>query len=143
MAAGRVAGALGWLSALALAALAVALWDDRPDFTTAKETPGAADALRRALGPGDVYWFDGLGAGWLWTGHPEWRSGATGAGVVFDRDLALEGMARRDLAVASGLEPRGGFSRRDDPGRPRITLTSAALARPCTGADAPAWGIAR
>ncbi|HZZ36079.1 MAG TPA: hypothetical protein VFE03_10165 [Caulobacteraceae bacterium] len=139
---GWIAGAAAWAVALGLAALAVMQWDDRPDFTTAKEAPGASAALKGALQAGDVYWFDGQGAAWLWTGLPEWRSGATGAGVVFDRALALEWTARRDAAVAAGLEPAGGRVRRDDPGRPRIRITTAKLARLCAGADAPNWVIA-
>jgi len=131
----------GALGALGLAALAVQVWDQRPAFIRARETPGASAFLHGALKAGSVYWFDGLGSGWLWTGLPEWRSGSTGAGVVFDRELALDWKARRDLVVRLGLEPPKAVLR-DDPRRRVISLTTDNLGRLCSAPNAPDWVLA-
>jgi hypothetical protein len=114
------------LAATGLAAAALALaawtWDDRPAFTRAVE----AGRARLAWPAGPVLWVDGFGTGWLVSGRPEWWSPFQGAGVVFDRPLALEWARRRALAVQAGLAG------------PKARVTRAGLARICQAADGPA-----
>jgi hypothetical protein len=119
----------GWAAlAVALAALIATgfVWDDRPQIVRSVEAGGARIAAPR----GALMWVDGFGTGWLVSGDPEWWSSLQGAGVVFDRPLAIEWARRRDLARAAGMT--GANAR----------VTGWGLAAICHAPDGPAAVLA-
>lgn len=118
----------------ASAMLLVALWtwDDRPPETRWAETLRGPPPLHSFLRSGSVYWVGSRSTSWLITGLPEWLSTYQGAGLVFDRDEALEWARRHRISVDIGLVSSPG----------RLTLVqSAALYGLCRVEHGPRWVI--
>jgi hypothetical protein len=133
------ARALAAVSTAALALVAVVMWDDEPSVTRARVADMGAAPLRAVLADGSVYWLDSSGTNWLWTGRSEWWSQTQGAGVVFDRQLALIWDHRLTELIAAGLlTPADRFiyqaARKNDP-----VVTLGALSKLCRDPDGPQW----
>jgi hypothetical protein len=136
---GRSAAGAG---ALALAALAAWTWDARSPAARAAENPNPSGRLRAATA-GSIYWLDGPGNIWLWARRPEWWSQAQGAGIVFDRSLALAWDQRFRALAADGLaqaEPEWATSKSADQ-QPLKPYSGASLRKLCAAADHPDWLI--
>jgi len=86
--------------AAAMFAMSIAAWDARTPWTRFIEQAGvAANPFRDALPPGaQVYWPGPNGRTWLVLGRPAWISTDQGAGIIFNRETAIEYTARK-LAV--------------------------------------------
>jgi hypothetical protein len=95
------------------------------------------------MAAGSVLWIGGDGASWLWTGRPEWWSQIQGAGMVFDRTLALEWKRRSDAVSAVGLarQPIWRPQRAKAP-RTELLTTEQALVDLCHTPDGPDWVVA-
>lgn len=136
----RPAGrALAVATTAVLALVTVVMWDDEPSVTRARVADVGAAPLRAVLADGSVYWLDSSGTNWLWTGRPEWWSQTQGAGVVFDRQLALIWDHRLTELIAAGLlTPADRFiyqaARKNDP-----VVTLGALSKLCRDPDGPQW----
>jgi hypothetical protein len=129
-------------STVALILAVVVMWDDEPSVTRARVAEKGSAPLRSLLAGGEVFWLDSSGTNWLWTGRPEWWSQTQGAGVVFDRDLALIWEHRLTELIAAGLlTPADRFiyqaQRQTDP-----EVTFAALSQLCHEEDGPRWVVA-
>lgn len=95
------------VAAALLLAGSLAAWDARKPWSrfVERETP-QSESLRRALSPGaEVFWADASSPAWLLLRTPNWFSADQGAGIVFNRETALEYSARkqasRDLRSAN------------------------------------------
>ena len=88
---------------LAAAALAVSIaaWDARAPWHRFIEQASAGEnPFRKLLPPGaQVFWSGSYGKTWLALGRPTWFSVDQGAGIVFNRDTALEYAARMRASV--------------------------------------------
>ncbi|HEX5379994.1 MAG TPA: hypothetical protein VFW47_15565 [Phenylobacterium sp.] len=131
-----LAGSMG------LTLVAVLYWDARPPFDRMVES-GAASSLTARLPPGGGEWVDGSGKTWLLTGRPEWWSSRQGAGVVFDRTLAVEWNRRYEALHAAGLETSLArlFDHPEDAGPPTM-ISGAGLSAVCNLAGGPEWVVA-
>ena len=92
---------------------------------------------------GSVQWTGGGGPSWLWTGRPEWWSQIQGAGVVFDRALALEWKRRADAALAAGLADQADWrSPRAETARAVSPATERGVVDLCRTGNGPDWVVA-
>jgi len=136
------ARALAAAATLVLVIAAALMWDDEPGVTRARVAGAGEAPLRAILTDGSVYWLDSSGTNWLWTGRPEWWTQTQGAGVIFDRGLALIWDHRLAQLIAAGLlTPADQFiyqaKRRSDP-----VVTLAGLSEVCRDWDGPRWVVA-
>jgi hypothetical protein len=134
--------ALAAVSTAVLALVAVVMWDDEPSVTRARVADVGAGSLRAVVDGGSVYWLDSSGTSWLWTRRPEWWSQTQGAGVVFNRQLALVWDHRLAELIAAGLlTPADRFiyqaTRTNDP-----AVTLGAISKLCRDHDGPQWIVA-
>ncbi|HTQ78107.1 MAG TPA: hypothetical protein VMI15_08790 [Burkholderiales bacterium] len=85
---------------LAVAVAAAGAWDARTAWARFLEDPGPGAAmLRDSIAPGaQVFWPAPQAPAWLVLGRPSWISADQGAGIVFNRETALE-YARRQRAA--------------------------------------------
>jgi len=82
-------------------ALSIAAWDARTPWPRFIEQASAANPFRGALAPGSqVYWPGSNGRTWLVLGAPTWISDDQGAGIVFNRQTALEYAERKRASAA-------------------------------------------
>jgi hypothetical protein len=85
--------------------LSLALWDQRDAWTRHVETAAPPRAVRDALPPGRaVYWPGGLEPVWFLLERPSYYDYPQGAGVLFDRAMAVSFV--RHLERVAALEPR-------------------------------------
>jgi hypothetical protein len=88
-------------TAAAIFGLSIAAWDARapwPRFI--EQASGAENPFRNALPPGvQVFWPGPHGRTWLVLGRPAWFSVDQGAGIVFNRETAIEYTRRRLASV--------------------------------------------
>jgi hypothetical protein len=92
--------AVGWRPQLPVALFAglslililatLVFWDARTPMMRLREASTYSPALGAMFPSGEVAWLDDRGDSWLVTGRPEWWGHIQGAGVIFDRDLAVE-----------------------------------------------------
>jgi hypothetical protein len=139
----RGAWALALAAALAGVAAFAPMWDARSAVVRAREAGKGAAALRGIVSRGSVLWISGDGASWLWTGRPEWWNQIQGAGVVFDRALALEWRRRADAVSAAGVvrQPIWRATRPEGPRAAWLT-TGRALVNLCRTRNGPDWVVA-
>lgn len=129
---GALRGGLALTGAAAILVAAIWVWDDRPPINRWAEAMNGPPPLQSVLHPDAVYWLGSRGVSWLITGTADWWGPYQGAGVVFDRDQAVEWARRRQIAVASGLVALPG----------RLTAINArSLERICRADDGPRWVI--
>jgi hypothetical protein len=137
---------LAAVAAIPIAALGSQLWDARSPFARMVESRAAAPPLAARFGRGGVEWLDSSrdisGQSWLLTGAPEWWSLRQGAGVVFDRQLAVEWERRFRVLAGAGLVA-------DDLDRlvrpqtePSPAVSESGVRRVCGADDGPAWIVA-
>jgi len=89
--------------AVLLVMLALIFWDSRASISRFLETDTGKPPLSTIIESGQVEWLNDRGNSWLVTGHPEWWGHIQGAGVIFDRDLAVEWDRRYHKLLDVGL----------------------------------------
>lgn len=131
------------LGAVALAVLALVLWDNRSDFVRQRDS-GPDTALQAMLAerPGEVLWLAGDVEPWALARRASWASKFQGAGVVLSRPLAMSLNGRIDRLISAGLageDWRAPFAAA--PTAP-VVPTLRQVSSFCSAADAPAWIVA-
>jgi len=127
----------------ATAAFAVVTWDGRSSYTRTLEAGAGAQALRTVIPTGSVLWFGGQGGeSWLWIGRPAWLADYSGAGVVFDRALALEWKRRNDALANAGLRHRTDLViQQRERDRSPLIVNRTTLHNLCGQDAAPEWVV--
>jgi hypothetical protein len=94
----------GACAAAAALAVSIAVWDARTPWHRLIERASAGEnPFRKLLPPGaQVFWSGSYGKTWLALGTPTWISVDQGAGIVFNRETALQYAAR--MRAAAGLQ---------------------------------------
>jgi hypothetical protein len=131
---------VGAALACAAAVVAALLWNDANSFDRTLDRGVRQQALADAFGPepGAILWLNGTIEPWLWLGRPNWASLIQGAGLAFDRRLALLYSARTEPLVARGFMKRSTQAPVADPEALWFPRPDASfIAGVCRDADAP------
>lgn len=128
---------------VALAVLALALWDSRSGFALQRDS-GPDPTLRAMLAkrPGELLWLAGDVEPWTLAGRASWASKFQGAGVVLSRPLAMALNTRIDRLLAVGLVGQDWQTPFDAAPVAPGTPTPAQVSALCAARDAPAWIVA-
>jgi hypothetical protein len=138
----RVPSTVLAFSSVVVAAWAFASWDARSSYTKRLEAGAGSESLRSILTSGSVLWLGHTsGSSWHWTHRPEWWSRPAGAGVVFDRSLAIEWDRRYKILHEYNLvAPIDRYHSKD---RGQVLIISEKNVTPfCRHGAAPSWIVA-
>jgi len=91
------------IATVLLVLIALVSWDGRLPYIQLREEHAGSSSLRPLLTSGQVEWLDDRGNSWLVTGRPEWWGHIQGAGIIFDRNLAVEWDRRYHMLLKAQL----------------------------------------
>ena len=132
---GRLAGRIAAPLAALILAFGTAHWDARTPWRVAVEGAPGTFGGETLAGQGTVLWQGGASAATVWFGlyRPAWISREQGAGVVFNRETAMEYARRQALAAPV----TGGDAPPTARARPPVPKAED-IGRLCAEPDAPA-----
>ncbi|HEY0144983.1 MAG TPA: hypothetical protein VGB93_02255 [Methylovirgula sp.] len=141
----RVTWAIEGFAALALAAVAWHLWDDRSAFQKIVDRNRRPAPLEQLLAgkDGEILWLGGQTEAWFLTGRPQWASPQQGVGTIFSPKLAREWRGHMQFLIDNGLVEKEGLAISHNLSSAELpVVTAPAVGRLCARADAPAWIVA-